>query len=188
MTRLTVIVVVATVLLIAALTSAREDSALVLARGCAAEIGLRGRLDECALMYSILLAKTDKGGLPELVERYNSLFGRPKSSRGWILRLDSDGTRPRGWPSNLSWPHYRSDWVDMYHDAQWFLLDTPPHPCPEANQYGSHGDEVPACWQRQWCGKPGGYWAQVYWKMQRCDSDKGTGDGEKVLGGGSLSD
>lgn len=155
-----------------------------LGQQCVAEISLSPRLEvtraqrarqkveECRLMWHILAAKVDyqQARLLALIPRYNTLWKRP-GNRLWILDLSGSLQAPAGWPEWLLWSRFRGHWRAIYGAAQAFVIGPGRHPCPTANHFGgrcddtSHAcDEVPACWERQWCNRPRDWWSQAYWR------------------------
>lgn len=165
-----------------------ERLALRLGRQCTAEVSLayrlqvpkaaRGRqkLEECRLMWHILATKVDYHGpkLFELVPAYSAAWKR-RDKRDWIFHLLSLDAAPAGWPQNLRWDVYAPSWGQILAAARAFIRKPGRHPCPRATQFGGRCDdadhacdEVPVCWQRQWCRRPTEWWSQAYWAARSC--------------------
>lgn len=133
----------------------RPDTALWLARSCVGEAGFGAHeTGECLAIAHVYAKRSSITGRSyySTMRAYSAAI-KPRSNKNnpWVLQLNVDATRPRGWPHGLDWDNYRSDWMATLQLARQFLSpDRQPDPLPTATHYGGWVDRhrIPGHWVR----------------------------------------
>ena len=121
-----------------------EDLALLLARTCVAEIGFKGDVSECKLMWSINQrnALKKQRSLKRQTKLFNS-YWKCKShqkSRPWIKHLNGY-EQPKHWPNTMLWSTFRDKWIEIEIAAIKFVNERKESfICKDAMDYGAPGE------------------------------------------------
>lgn len=150
----------------------REDRilALLLARTCVAEIGFKGEIEECHLMWVINLrnAELRNRSLGRQTLRFNAYWKSPKRQKKfpWIKNL-TDDNKPKLWPKKLKWSQHKDKWLSFYEAAIAFVTNPKGFDllCIEAIDYGSPFD-IPDSSNLETVECLGGHTRQKYWRLK----------------------
>lgn len=156
--------------------SAEKDTSLLLAKSCVSEISFRKSPRECFLMWEINGRHAALRGrtIDSQARKYNSYWKIPKKrrKRNWIAGLDRSGDSPALWPLSYDWEKYKGAWMRTVAAADLFLEEwndgTYNHRCPQADDYGAPGMDIPKtpCSRPTKCYK--GRTLQRYWDSRGC--------------------
>jgi hypothetical protein len=123
--------------------SERDDTAVWLARSCVGEAGWQAaESGECAAIWHIYAKRALATERPVLrvAKKYSAAIKRGPHSRPWVLELDRDGRKPKGWPRQLMWRRYTDRWFHTLALADLFLEGRIEDPLPSAQHYGGRMD------------------------------------------------
>jgi hypothetical protein len=161
-------------------TSYAAEVALDLARYAANEAGLRDGWGDAVLLWQVAETQSDTlEGRHRFLRRHSRCVLHPPTTRAhvtgaaratlladearhncpWTRNLRRDGTRPEGWPSNMSWRYHEPLWLGLLawcdrvvSDAIWW------RPCKDAPMtWGGVPDHERAArlgMRRLWCIDP----------------------------------
>ncbi len=127
-----------------------QEAKLVTAQSCAGEAGFAA-LDECfgiAWVYATRSAQTGVS-YKTIVKQYSrALKKKPTPEREWILGLNFDGKRPKGWPAHLKWSKHKPHWEALLDGLDLWAAGKIQNPVPGANHFGGKMDEPGVTWKR----------------------------------------
>lgn len=162
-------------LTVGAVMDARADSkdelALLLARTCVAEIGFKGTVEECHLMWRINRdnAIKKKRSIKRQTKLFNSYWKckTQRRRRPWIKHLEGP-EKPKHWPSTMEWSMFRDKWLEYEAAAIAFVASQRNafHGCDDAIDYGAPG-EIPAMRNMEQIKCLGGKTRQRYWRVRK---------------------
>jgi hypothetical protein len=144
--------------------------ALLLARTCVAEIGFKGEIAECNLMWTINRrnALVRNRSLRKQTLLFNAYWQSPKRQKKypWIKHL-AGTERPRGWSKKLKWAVHRNKWLELRRAALAFVKQPQAFEllCVEAVDYGSATD-VPDSPNFELVKCLDGNTRQRYWRLK----------------------
>ena len=103
----------------------RESDRVLLARICVSEAGWEcWETGDGLAIYEVLSTGARRSGLSfrHYARSYASRAtgARPTSNArlAWVAGLGEAGERPSAWPRDLSWAHYRPQWLDVLEHAE----------------------------------------------------------------------
>lgn len=116
--------------------TAGDSDALMLAKAFVFESDFDAPIDHAAIGYALLRGAAARGvPLRQHIREYVSGFKvKPGPRARWIIALREDGTKPRGWPTNLRWRP--NAWLATLDRARGVLSGTLPDPC-HARDWGA---------------------------------------------------
>ncbi|MCP4604513.1 MAG: hypothetical protein GY847_28995 [Proteobacteria bacterium] len=140
-----------------------DDTALMLARTCVAEISFKGTVEECRLMIEVNAHNARDRG--RTLKRQTLLFNsfwkvrRQQKKRPWIKYLTGRAP-PKYWPRQYRWEVHRDKWMSYLNTAIDFVKNPTGRSCAGVIDYGAPR-EIPASnLRRADCGET----LQWYWR------------------------
>jgi hypothetical protein len=143
---------------------------LWIARAMVSEAGWNETTDHVAIAYVLyrrwiqVRRKYPKFPIRGVVMRYCAGFGKTVYStrQKWVKNLEEDGTRPKGWPSDISWNDYKDRWLAVLNTAEEWKQGLHPDPCGGISRYwGGPMDKPSKRMVRMNCGKTRNYFYTV---------------------------
>jgi len=129
-----------------------DETKLWLARSCVGEAGFVA-YEECigiAWVYASRWRAAPSGATLKAVIRGYSAAVKRRSTlrRKWILNLQLDGTRPKGWPKRLRWDGHRPFWEKILYELDQWSKGYRENPVKGANHFGGKMDTPSKSWVR----------------------------------------
>lgn len=124
--------------------AAQSDEVLLL-RTCVSERSWAIDTDDCAVVAEVVRARMERRGesfgeaIRALAPR---LHGGTITRRRWLLDLDVDCHRPRGWPATASWERWRSACDATVAEVRAILDGTRASPCIERPAHWGSREDV----------------------------------------------
>ncbi len=146
-----------------------SSARLVLAQACVAESGWdTAETTECAAIahllarrWHLLSESRPRLTFEGLVRQYSSPIRERR--RPWLLRLNAEGTRPRGY-SARRWERLQPKWLAALDFVDRWARGEEVDPCPGSDHFGSVQDGAPTRWRRVQC-RP--LMRNRYWRIPR---------------------
>jgi hypothetical protein len=127
-----------------------DEAKLWLARSCAGEAGFTN-YDECLGIAWVYATRAKELRYPfvALIRRYSAAVkSKENKRREWILGLNLNGTKPKGWPTNLSWKKHKVFWFRMLDMLDDWAKGYYKNPVEGANHYGGPMDTPGKKWTK----------------------------------------
>jgi len=127
-----------------------SEARLWLARSCAGEAGF-GALEECSAIAWVYASRSGSSGVSfvTMVKDYSAAVKKDnRSGREWILGLQLDGRKPKGWSKNLNWKKHKLLWGRMLAMLDVWSEGKIANPVESANHFGGAMDTPGRRWKR----------------------------------------
>ena len=120
-----------------------ESVKVWVARAMVSEAGWDETQDHIAIAYVLhrrwMQVKKRHPSFPmtTVIARYCAGFGKTVFSKrqAWVKNLQTDGSRPKGWPDDIHWSDYKDRWTAVLHTAEAWRLGQYPDPCRGLSRY-----------------------------------------------------
>jgi hypothetical protein len=121
-----------------------EEVAVWLARAMVSEAGWKSQNDHAAIAWVLKRrweTRVDRDPewtfLDQIKHYCTGMKGKASRRDRWVRDLSPDGSKPQGWPRNVSWETYLPAWNNAWDLANAWVEGEVKDPCPAADHWSA---------------------------------------------------